>query len=200
MKMIYQCSQCGKRGLFLPLNNLGHCEMCIEKNKAERARHNAEAISVENVTPLWEDAKNGRLSLVAGAEIVGNSDIRKSDASDKDWITALLLCIFLGVFGVHRFYVDKPLTAVLYMLTAGCLGIGIIIDICSIASGNFTDGSGAIILSKKQQDRLYGSNIQAAPSSDVIAQLRKLGELRNSGILTDEEFAEKKAVLLDKIK
>ena len=38
MGMIHQCSQCGKKGLFLPLNNLGHCEECIKKNKAERAR------------------------------------------------------------------------------------------------------------------------------------------------------------------
>ena len=37
----------------------------------------------------------------------------------------------------------------------------------------------------------------AAPSeSDVIAQLKQLGELRDSGILTDEEFAAQKAKIL----
>ena len=42
MGMIHQCSQCGKKGLFLPLNNLGHCEECIKKNKAERDELKAE--------------------------------------------------------------------------------------------------------------------------------------------------------------
>ena len=40
---------------------------------------------------------------------------------------------------------------------------------------------------------------QAAASSgtdDMIEQLRKLGELRDSGILTDEEFAAQKAKIL----
>lgn len=37
----------------------------------------------------------------------------------------------------------------------------------------------------------------AAPSTDdVIAQLQKLGDLRDQGILTDEEFAAQKAKIL----
>ncbi|MFC7877532.1 SHOCT domain-containing protein [Isoptericola sp. NPDC057391] len=36
----------------------------------------------------------------------------------------------------------------------------------------------------------------AADGSDVIAQLEKLGRLRDSGVLTDEEFSAQKAKLL----
>ncbi|MFF2454358.1 SHOCT domain-containing protein [Isoptericola sp. NPDC058082] len=36
----------------------------------------------------------------------------------------------------------------------------------------------------------------AASGDDVIAQLEKLGRLRDSGVLTDEEFAAQKARLL----
>ncbi len=36
----------------------------------------------------------------------------------------------------------------------------------------------------------------AAPADDVYAQLRKLAELKDAGILTEEEFASKKAQLL----
>ena len=36
----------------------------------------------------------------------------------------------------------------------------------------------------------------AAPAEDPIAQLRELGELHQSGVLTDEEFAAQKAKLL----
>ena len=36
----------------------------------------------------------------------------------------------------------------------------------------------------------------AAPAPDPIAQLKELGELHESGVLTDEEFAAQKAKLL----
>ncbi len=36
----------------------------------------------------------------------------------------------------------------------------------------------------------------AAPAPDPIAQLKELGELRDSGVLTDEEFAAQKAKIL----
>ena len=39
MGVINECTQCGKKGLFLPLNNLGHCEECIKQNKAKRDGH-----------------------------------------------------------------------------------------------------------------------------------------------------------------
>jgi len=39
--------------------------------------------------------------------------------SDKKKITALLLCIFLGVFGAHQFYVGKIGKGLLYLFTVG---------------------------------------------------------------------------------
>lgn len=38
--------------------------------------------------------------------------------------------------------------------------------------------------------------VEAAPAADPIAQLKELGELKNQGILTEEEFAAQKAKLL----
>lgn len=43
------------------------------------------------------------------------------------WV-ALLLCIFLGIFGVHKFYEGKILLGILYLFTFGLLGIGVVID------------------------------------------------------------------------
>jgi hypothetical protein len=42
----------------------------------------------------------------------------------------------------------------------------------------------------------YAAPPPAAPADDVYAQLRKLAELKDAGILTEEEFATKKAQLL----
>ena len=47
----------------------------------------------------------------------------------KSKVTALLLCIFLGVFGAHKFYEDKWLLGIVYFLTGGLFGVGWLIDI-----------------------------------------------------------------------
>ena len=65
--------------------------------------------------------------------------------SSKSKTTALLLCIFLGGIGVHRFYVGKIGTGVLYIFTCACFGIGWIVDIIKIATGTFTDAAGVAL-------------------------------------------------------
>ena len=45
-----------------------------------------------------------------------------------DYTLAWILLTFLGVFGLHRFYMGKWITGILYLLTGGLVGIGIIYD------------------------------------------------------------------------
>lgn len=65
--------------------------------------------------------------------------------SDKSFVVTLLLAIFLGTLGIHRFYVGKIWTGILWLLTGGLLGIGMIVDVIVIAVGNFTDKEGKLI-------------------------------------------------------
>ena len=58
------------------------------------------------------------------------------------WITCLLLCWFLGVLGVHRFYTGHTALGVLQLLTLGGCGIWALIDFIIIVSGNFKDAQG----------------------------------------------------------
>jgi TM2 domain-containing membrane protein YozV len=65
--------------------------------------------------------------------------------SPKSRVATLLLAIFLGEFGIHRFYVGKVGTGILYLCTFGLFGIGIIVDVIMIALGSFTDKSRAFV-------------------------------------------------------
>ena len=65
-----------------------------------------------------------------------------TNTSNKSRLVALLLCIFLGEFGAHRFYVGKIGTGLIYLFTAGLFGIGWIIDLIKICLGSFRDNVG----------------------------------------------------------
>ena len=62
--------------------------------------------------------------------------------TQKSKTVALLLCIFLGYFGGHQFYVGKKGMGVLYFFTLGLFCIGWFIDIYRIAIGSFKDAYG----------------------------------------------------------
>ena len=62
--------------------------------------------------------------------------------SQKRILPAALLCFFLGVFGVHRFYAGKVGTGLLQLFTLGGFGIWWLIDLIMIVVGSFRDGDG----------------------------------------------------------
>lgn len=62
--------------------------------------------------------------------------------SSNSWVVTLLFVIFLGALGIHRFYVGKIGTGILFLLTGGILGIGWIVDLITIVVGGFRDKSG----------------------------------------------------------
>ncbi len=66
----------------------------------------------------------------------------------RDWLTTLLLCIFLGLLGVHRFYTGNKKIAVAQLLTTGGLGIWVLIDLVLIITGSYRDGNGNALIRK----------------------------------------------------
>jgi TM2 domain-containing membrane protein YozV len=49
-------------------------------------------------------------------------------AGRVNYTVAWVLLTFLGFFGVHRFYMGKWVTGIIYLCTAGLLGIGYLYD------------------------------------------------------------------------
>ena len=60
----------------------------------------------------------------------------------KKKLTVLLLAIFLGGLGIHRFYVGKTGTGLIQLFTLGGCFVWALIDIVMIATGKFLDKHG----------------------------------------------------------
>lgn len=61
---------------------------------------------------------------------------RKADlrfnSGPLDYTVAWVLLTFLGFFGIHRFYMGKWLTGIIYLLTGGIFGIGYLYDLWTL--------------------------------------------------------------------
>lgn len=63
--------------------------------------------------------------------------------SDKSQVTALLLVIFLGILGVHRFYLGYTWQGVVQLLTLGGFGVWALIDLIRIITGDLQPKNGS---------------------------------------------------------
>ncbi|MGH7662687.1 MAG: TM2 domain-containing protein [Gemmatimonadaceae bacterium] len=75
----------------------------------------------------------------------GAAGVALTTVSDKRIAPAAALCAFLGVLGVHRFYVGKVGTGILQLVTFGGFGVWWLIDFIMIVVGSFRDKDGARI-------------------------------------------------------
>ena len=64
------------------------------------------------------------------------------EKSEKGFLPTLLLALFLGGLGIHRFFVGKIGTGILQLLTLGGLGIWALIDVIMKIVGSFKDKAG----------------------------------------------------------
>jgi TM2 domain-containing membrane protein YozV len=53
-------------------------------------------------------------------------------AGPLNYTLAWVFLTFLGVFGIHRFYMEKWITGIIYLLTGGLLGLGLLYDLWTL--------------------------------------------------------------------
>ena len=66
----------------------------------------------------------------------------KDVEGEKSWLVTLLLCIFLGYLGVHRFYTGHIAIGVVQLITVGGCGIWTLIDFILIVCDKFKTADG----------------------------------------------------------
>lgn len=115
------CKKCGKQ----IADNASFCSYCgasYSNLPANAPPPNTNYVAVNNVS----------------------SPVYVTNVSDKSKFIALILCClgFIGLAGIHRIYVGKIISGILYFITFGFIGIGTIIDLVQLLLGQFSDNVG----------------------------------------------------------
>ena len=76
-------------------------------------------------------------------------EFKAAQKEGYDWLTTLLLCFFVGPFGIHRFYTKNTVTAVIQLVTLGACGIWVLVDLIMIITDSFKDGYGRPLVRKE---------------------------------------------------
>ena len=82
-----------------------------------------------------------------GPIIINNNGGYNNVVSPKSWLVTLLLCLFVGVFGIHRFYAGKIGTGIIMLLICwtGISAIWAFVDLILIILSKFKDSQGLLI-------------------------------------------------------
>lgn len=85
--------------------------------------------------------------------------------SEKNHTLAVVLAIFLGGFGAHRFYLERTASAILWLLTGGIFGIGWFLDVVCLLGNCFEDWSKALVVSSAGKQRIIANGLGAEKNS-----------------------------------
>jgi TM2 domain-containing membrane protein YozV len=119
----------------------------------------------------------------------------------KDRNTAIIICFFLGGFGLHKFYLGQISYGVMYALFSWTFIPSIIaffdfLDLCFMPDRKFN------LLYNQEYlngiDGNYGIALNPSPE-DATNALYSLKKLYEDGVITAEEYEEKRRKMLDKI-
>jgi TM2 domain-containing membrane protein YozV len=106
----------------------------------------------------------------------------------KDKNSAGLLAFFLGGLGIHRFYLKQTGLGILYLVFCWTLIPAIVAIIDAIIFWTMD--------TQKFNEKYNKGDIADKSPANVADELQKLSELKDRGVLTEEEFLRRKATLL----
>ncbi len=114
--------------------NLGIASFPVQKQEATKT--NVTVSADQNVTSV-ESTKVVQTKKEVAAEYVS-----PAAGGEKSQLIALLLVIFVGGLGIHRFYLGYTWQGVVQLLTLGGCGIWALIDLIRIITGDLKPKNG----------------------------------------------------------
>ena len=130
---------------YMPNNATKFCKFCAATIPADAVICTACGRQVEALSqgPIIINNNSNNGNVVGGSMMTApiNVPVNVSDnnmmmiagARPKSKWVSFLLCLFLGVIGVHKFYEGKIGWGIVYMFTGGLCGVGWLIDLIMIA-------------------------------------------------------------------
>jgi hypothetical protein len=112
--------------------NIGHASFPVQKKE------------IPAVTLSTAEQKAANVQTLQPAQQQTADDVYVSPAADggKSQLVALLLVIFVGGIGIHRFYLGYTAIGIIQLITLGGCGIWALIDLIRIAMGDLKPKGG----------------------------------------------------------
>ena len=137
MQQWYQCPRCGASVAF----GAGFCNNCGTQLNWPTQPPQHQPPPQHQQTPYYQQQHQQPGQPPQYQQQTGyGQQYAASIVSPKSRLAATLLAWFLGVFGVHRFYIGKIGTGLAMLFTLGGLGIWAFIDFIMAAAGSLRDG------------------------------------------------------------
>jgi TM2 domain-containing membrane protein YozV len=113
----------------------------IFTTKSSSFRKKEKAISAQNIEALKEQTTSF-IQENQSDKIADAAEEEVSAANTKSQLIALLLVIFVGTLGIHRFYLGYTTIGIIQLLTGGGCGIWALIDLIRIITGDLKPKGG----------------------------------------------------------
>lgn len=160
---LINCPECGKE-ISDQATSCPNCGTPIKKGETKFCQHCGETIDKDCVIcpKCGKQVKELKNSKDDKNIIINNNNTASSSASasasaatggfgnfisPKSRLVTLLLCIFLGWLGIHRFYVGKVVSGIIMVLLmfTGIGEVWLFIDFIVILLGSFKDSMGLLV-------------------------------------------------------
>jgi len=136
--MKHICPGC-KASLPVSQNKMLTCEWCrlklmnpLYEEKPTLTHHSTSKISAkisDNFDEIYDNMNSKSLNNNQQNFNTVAHEINSELGKPKNKVVALLLAIFVGFLGAHKFYEGKFILGIIYLFTYGLFGIGIVIDV-----------------------------------------------------------------------